>query len=696
MSGGNVWLRYKVLFAKYPIMNIMLGFLIFLFTITMVITGGYIQEGYNIQVGSIAPKRFVAPREIENKFATQRRIQEAEESVKPLFKQDHEVERQAVEQIQSLFTAIKPIVYTEEEEEENVPFQKQQTAIFLTDAEYKILISLDHGQRALLEEQIIEIVESILVAGVKEETKLKSVLDIKDEFNKLPWDPEIKNLGNTIGSAVIQTNIFIDEEATKQAIEKKVTEVRPVMILRGQKIIDEGEIITEEIYSILDSLSLIAHQYQRNYIPIIGSILVITLLLSSLYAYIYTFHKKIVHSKKDTLLIFTIYCITLLIMRVMIHLPYVFIPISIAGMLIAILLNVQLAVVINIVISIVGSLIDKGDQQFLLFFIISGTLAALLIIHTYQRSKVLWVGFFISILNGIVMFGLGLLFEKEYSIQLLIYSLFAFANGILSVIITMGSLPFWETVFDAITPIKLLDLTNPDQPLLRKLLLEAPGTYHHSLIVANLAEMAASDIGCNPILARVGAYYHDIGKLQKPQYFKENQIVENPHDFAEPDVSAKIIIQHGKSGSDMAETYKLPKVIKDIIVQHHGTTLVKYFYYKAVKQNPKKTISEALYRYPGPKPQSKEAAIVMLADTVEAAVRSVMPEGKTMEDIENLIKGLIRDKLDDGQLSDSTMTIKDLEIIRASFIKVFSGMYHERIPYPKADPKEEKKDDSVD
>jgi len=219
--------------------------------------------------------------------------------------------------------------------------------------------------------------------------------------------------------------------------------------------------------------------------------------------------------------------------------------------------------------------------------------------------------------------------------------------------------------------------------VLRRLMIEAPGTYHHSLIVANLAETAAYEIGANTALARAGAYYHDIGKLKHPQMFSENQAGYNVHDDLSPETSAKIITQHPKNGVEMGLEYGLPRVIIDIIREHHGTGLVKYFYFKALKEYGADKVTEEEYRYQGTIPSSRESAIVMLADTVEAAVRSVLGKGQTLEEAEALVKTLMKDKLDDDQLDNSGLGIHELEIIRKAFIKVFHGMYHERVAYPK-------------
>jgi putative nucleotidyltransferase with HDIG domain len=305
------------------------------------------------------------------------------------------------------------------------------------------------------------------------------------------------------------------------------------------------------------------------------------------------------------------------------------------------------------------------------------------------------VGFLAAFINFIVSCAVSVIIEKNNAPVLwqsiLATGGYAALNGLLTVIICTGSLPSWEAIFGVVTPIKLLDLTNPSNVLLRRLTIEAPGTYHHSLIVANLAETAAFDIGASPSTARVGGYYHDIGKLKYPQYFAENLADENPHDSMDPFNSVQMIITHVAYGLTLAAEYHLPPFIRDFIQEHHGTTLIYYFYHKAKEEaeGTDQIIEEKDFRYPYTIPKTRESACVMLADTVEAAVRSVIPRVKSLDEVENQINQLIRGKLNDGQLADSGLSIKDVDIIAASFFRVLKGMYHERIPYPKAKPAEE-------
>jgi putative nucleotidyltransferase with HDIG domain len=257
--------------------------------------------------------------------------------------------------------------------------------------------------------------------------------------------------------------------------------------------------------------------------------------------------------------------------------------------------------------------------------------------------------------------------------------LFAAINGILSAIISIGIMPFFESFFGVLTPFKILELTNPNRPLLKRLLIEAPGTYHHSILVGNLAETAAHDIGANSLLTRVAAFYHDVGKLERPYYYKENQVGhENPHDKLPPQVSANYIKNHMSYGVDLLQKHKLPPEIIDVIKAHHGTSLIKYFYHREQVNNPDVDVSKFLYS--GPKPDSKEAVILMLADSVEAAVRSV--EEPTKEAITQLIEKIISQKISENQFSHADLTFKELEQIKISFLSVLSGIFHERIAYP--------------
>ncbi len=677
-------------------------------TVFSIMTGAYFKTGYNINVGDVSPKRFTASRAIENTFATDKIKAEVENSVSPLYKHDTEVQNKVMEQVETFFDELK--VYLDANYKNKSPenklidgqqaqaqdqtqsqSQSQQTpnvpipSIYITNNQYEVLSQLKDKSFKEFKEKVLTIVSTVFEQGIKQDSISNNLVFIKDELDKLNWDENLKNTGYTIISSVLQPNLVLDEEATEKAKEQKVAEVKPVMLLKGQNIIYEGEIITDEVYSILNSLGLINKGYKENVIPNIGAVIISLLILTALVLYIYYYKRSILHTKKESLLLFTLFVICIILSRMMVKLPYIFIPILIITMLVSILMDIQLAIVFNVVITVIALLIYKGDLEFFIYFIISGVFTAIITKYTYDRNKIITAGIIISLINAIISVGLTFFFEKNNLSNFVFMNnvIYAFSSGLLSVIISVGSLPFWEVAFDAVTPIKLLELTNPNNEILRRLIIEAPGTYHHSLIVANLAETAAYNIGANHTMARVGGYYHDIGKLKYPQYYAENQGGQNPHDYMDPYDSVKVIINHVANGIEIAEEHNLPKIVKDMIVQHHGSTVIKYFYHKAISMYPPNSVEIEDFKYMNPNPKSKEAAVVMLADTVEAAVRSIVPSSKSFDEVESLVKILIKEKLDDGYLDDSLLTIKDVITIRKSFLTVFKGMYHERVPYPK-------------
>lgn len=707
------------------LINVGMTVVIFLLTLTSISTGTYILKKHDIEIGAVSNERLIADKDVIDSVATEKKKQEARDKAAAeatkKYKTDSEVGINASETIQSFFNTVRTAKINKEEEirkaseESSKQLENEQNGISdikndistnnsnffetgetqtsysykfpipLSSNQLDLLISLSNEELNNLETNISNIVGNTLNLGVEEDKSQAALLTVRGSIDTLNLDNDLSNIIYSLAKSVIKPNRIEDEEYTQQQIDEKVAAVEPVKVLKGEKIVDKNEIITEEKYAILEALGYTQTEKwsSETIFPIIGLSIIIALTQAFVYEYIRLNNKKLWNTTKEKTMLFTMYCIIIFIIRFMTTLPYMLIPISLFGMLIAMLIDLPLAIVLNIVISIIGMIMYDAGVSFLLYFIISGTFACIFTRYTYERNNTIKVAVAIGFVNAIVSFGIGFLFEKSYSEQLLMTSMLSVLNGFVTLVVVLGSLPFWEVAFDAITPLKLLELTNPNQPILKKLIIEAPGTYHHSIIVANLAEMAAMDVGANEALAKAGAYYHDIGKLKYPNYFSENQAGENPHDYLLPLDSAKIIIEHVQSGQAYADEEKLPKVIKDMIAQHHGNTLVKFFYYKAKKDFPDETIKEENYRYPGPIPQFKEAAILMLADTVEAAVRSMFSQGKTIDEINTIVGNLIKDKLDDGQLTDSNLTIKDLDIIQNSFIKVFKGMYHGRVAYPK-------------
>ncbi|HEX9021034.1 MAG TPA: HDIG domain-containing protein [Nitrospirota bacterium] len=355
-------------------------------------------------------------------------------------------------------------------------------------------------------------------------------------------------------------------------------------------------------------------------------------------------------------------------------------PVAAGAMLVSLLLDFHLALVFSFVVSILLGILFQGDPFMPVYYFFGSIAAALCVIQCKKRTALLKAGALTGLVNLIAVVGIDLYRGELWTRGP--YDLTAgFLGAVVMVMIVSATLPFFETLFDIATDIKLLELLDPNQPLLKELVYKSPGTYHHSIVIGNLAEAAAETIGENPILARVGAYYHDIGKTPKPEYFIENQRPsENKHDRLMPSMSSLIIASHVKEGVEVARAHRLPSAVIDIIQQHHGTSLITYFYQKAKELQPFVSIAEEDYRYPGPRPRTKVAAIVMLADSVEAASRSL--ENPTPQRIQALTNSVITRIFLDDQLSRCDLTLKDLREISRSFNQSLAGIFHHRIDYP--------------
>lgn len=692
--------------------NILLTVLAFVFTVMVVFSGSFSTSSGKISIGDISPKRYIATRSVENTVETQRLRQKAENSVGNLYKHDPNVVYNAEKQIRDMFSAIDnglndmKIKSQEDAAKQNTlnrigadsenykPIEPKydyslkitlSVPVHFSAAQYEEYDKLQKDQKEKFEDDIIYAVNYAFEQGITEEIRQNTMESVNGIIEAYDWNDTLKSMASLTADGVIVPNLILDVDAINAAKAQKASQVEPVMVLKDQKIVDSGEVITAEAFAILTELNLINNGTDGNAVHVAGSIIIVILCFVSAVMYMYTLQKRAMAKDNSTILLFFIYALSLMILFVTEKFDnFVFVPLSVFAMLTSILIKPKIALVLNIFVCIIGSFIFNGDIYCIIYFLITGCFSAVLVQYTQKRTMVLIVSAAVGIVNMLAFFGIGI-FASGYSKLILIQSCYAGITGIVSIVMVVGSLPLWEGIFGMNTKFTLAELANPNNELMRRLIIETPGTYHHSLVVANLAETAAYEIYANETLAKVGALFHDIGKLSNPQYFSENQFGGNIHDKLDPYISAQMIIKHVMDGIELADKVGLPKVIKDIIAQHHGTTLVKYFYVKCAKE--KEATGEIVYekdfRYPGPIPQSKEAAVVMLADTVEAAVRSFVSGGNDPSGIENLVDSLFKDKLNDGQLNDCRLDLKEIEIVKNSFLKMFNGMYHHRVSYPK-------------
>jgi hypothetical protein len=498
----------------------------------------------------------------------------------------------------------------------------------------------------------------------------------------------------------IMPNKFLNTDATDEAKALAKQNTVPVVFKEGDVIVKRGQTITPELYKLLSDSNLL--QDKRSYWPQAGLLLLSFMFVIVLFAYLHQsgglggIRPK--YSNTQLLMLLLIFLINLITIQIIALIqtdsaPYVgyLAPAALGAMLITLLLDMHLAIIASFIFAIMGSIILNPASGVLFdfkygFFIITISLAAVFSIHrASQRSIILKAGIMVSLFGSLSVMAVLLMTEQLERMPFIYSVSFAFASGLLTAVLVIGLMPFFEITFGILSALKLVELSNPNHPLLRKLLTETPGTYHHSVMVGNLSEAAAEAIGADGLLCRVGSYYHDIGKTKRPNYFIENQSnIENPHDTIDPKLSKSIIVAHARDGVEMLKAHNIPKPIRDIAEQHHGTTSLKFFYHKAAKQAEEQGIVPAFteddFRYPGPKAQSKEAAVVGIADCVEAAVRSL--RNPTVEHVEAMIAKIIKSRLDDNQYNECDLTLKELDKIAQSLKESIIGIFHSRIEYP--------------
>ena len=497
----------------------------------------------------------------------------------------------------------------------------------------------------------------------------------------------------------LQENVFIDEEATQEERDKAAAAVEPVMYKKGQNIVQAGEVVTVQQLAMLSSLGLL-EDTQVDTSMYLGMAALVALMYGLMLLYLFQFERDLLRRPKEVALLTTVLLLEVAIGMVVKQINIYLIPVQLGAFIIAILMRPRLAITFNVVAGVIAGVLGAGSDgiltssmfQILLMSLFGGAAAVFLAKRIARRSRLVYAGFAVAAVNFVTMMAAGVLTSADIMATLK-SAAYGAGGGLLSAVLAVGVTPLLENVFNLVTPQILLELSNPTQPLLRALQTEAPGTHHHSLLVANLAEAAAYRVGANALLCRVGAYYHDIGKTRRPIFFKENQIDQpNPHDGMDPAVSAAILAAHVRDGLALADKYKLPQAVKDMIAQHHGDGVMAYFYYNAKKKADEegREIDIRDYSYDGPKPQTREAAILMMADTVEAATRTL--KDRSRESMSAMIQKLVKDKFESGQLSESPLTFRDLNEISDAFIRTLTGIYHERIEYPNMDTLKKEKE----
>lgn len=660
-----------------------------------------VPKKYNLSVGSISHDTINATKDVIDEVSTQEKKNAAAALVEPTYRFQQDVKEEVMNALNSTFAELRTIQQygiTLRNENNMRPnsFSEEEIAyaisllgdLSLNRNQIVTLLRVDNEQFDNMVSTVKTAVDNTMNNSSVREGQVNQAIQTIIQIVGFKVDISLtQNVLPTVLRACIKPNMIIDQEATDEARNKAMESVEPVVYLMGQNIIREGDRVTYSQMEMLRQLGLLNDDHY-DFSSYWGSLIAVVISMMTLFIMLLLLRPDVLTNVRQmaVILLILFLCIGLAALTNLLPSIYVM-PVALCAALGTVLIGYRVGITLTVTLTLLLAALTAGNNQSSFYDVaiisvmtLSESMFTIWFLKGHpQRTRVLLTGLFSAIIGLVIIFGMKLLTSAD-SLNTMAIVGWAVGGGILSGFLAVALQPLFEIVFRLPTPTRLLELTNPSQPLMKRLMIEAPGTYHHSIVVANLAESAATRIKANSYLARAGAYYHDIGKLKRPMYFKENQMGENPHEHTDPYVSAAILISHTKDGMLLAQKEHIPPEIQDIILQHHGVTPVMYFYHKALQLSDGQQVDINEFRYTGPKPNTKEAAIVMLADTIEAAVRSM--KSPTPKAIDQFIERLVRGKLEDGQLSDSPLSLRDIDEICEAFSDILKGVYHERIEYP--------------
>ncbi|MCG7345098.1 HDIG domain-containing protein [Sporosarcina sp. ACRSL] len=699
---------FKSLKFKYLLLFVVLLAAIALFSLMY---GNVKQETYELHEFKISPKTIRSLKTVEDTVKTEQEKRRIESEVTPFYQFSEDVAKNRAAIAVSLFD------FLIEEKQENVPdaenldkkaksrseqikdireklkkLEEEEPGLRLTDDAIASLLSRDVSVLRKIQNEIAKIISEELSKPVRtgDLSTVRYEVERKLRLSEAIPPAELQTL-ITLGRSLVVETETINKELTDKRIEEEKNAVEPTRILQGQVIVREGQFIDSEIYRQLELTGLLTNQSSTK--PMAGLILYVFFVSAIVYMHFLTWREDHNKKKKSLLIVYSIFFILVIIMKLIslidkefdVQVAFLF-PTALAPLLVKLLTNERLAFMMTIITAATaGIMLLEGfsaimQMEIALYILLSGIVSIYVLGNNGRRSNILRTSLYVSISN-ILFIGFYLLMtQSTYNLsELLFYLIAAVTSGIISGALTIGLIPFFESAFGLLSDMRLIELSNPNHPLLKKVLTETPGTYHHSVMVANLADAACESVGADGLLARVGSYYHDIGKTLRPGFFIENQHGSiNPHDELPPEKSRDIIIAHASDGADLLAKHKMPIEIVNIARQHHGTSFLKFFFVKAKEMG--QDVVEDDFRYPGPKPQTKEIAIISIADSVEAAVRSL--KEPTPEKIAKLVKSIITSKLNDGQFDECDLSMKELKKIETVICETLNGIFHSRIEYP--------------
>ncbi|AYC29614.1 HD family phosphohydrolase [Paenisporosarcina cavernae] len=659
-------------------------------------------EQFDIKALQLSKETIRAAKTVEDPVKTVQEKERAADEVEPVYVFDEDIASNQSAYLRSLFEYVQDAKVSTEFGTENEKLEflmsnvnkldENPISSGLTKEDLQQLLELSESELITMKNEFSDMVYAALDQPLMESDSFDTEKELVDSVKaKNEFSSSLEStLSKLIEGSIIPTENF-DEEQTKANKQAAIDKVEPTKILQGQVLVQEGELIDRETYRQLELLGMLTNQVSMK--PYIGLGLFVLLLISFMYMQ-YVVMPEENYRNRNLFISAIVLLIGVGLMKLLSVLSHNFdvrvaflFPTALVPMLLLHLLSDKFAILMTILSAAAAGIIFQESyasilQMDIALYLLFGGIASMYwSLKKGTSSTILRTSMVVTIVNIVFVTFYLLMSSSSFGwSEWAFYLVAAIASGFLSGALTIGLLPFFETVFGILSPMKLIELSNPNHPLLKKILVETPGTYHHSVMVANLADAACEAVSANGLLARVGAYYHDIGKTIRPRFFIENQMGElNPHDAISPEKSRDIILAHAVDGAKILTKHKMPDEIIAIANEHHGTSLLKYFFHKAKEEG--KDVSEAEFRYDGPRPKTREAAIVMVADSVEAAVRSM--KSPSPEKIEGLVQKIVQDKLQDGQFDDCPLTLSEIHTVERVICETLHGIFHSRIEYPK-------------
>ena len=640
-----------------------------------------------LDVGDVCPRDIRAPerKTFVSKIRTDEARARAEASVPDVYDApDQSVARQQVARARQILDFIESVRYDAyATDEERTRWLSAIEYVTMSPPVISQILDMPDESWQAVKKEVVYVLDQAVRAEIRE-GQLSEARRMIPTLVSLDLSEAQVQVVSALTRDLIQPNTFYNAERTAEARQAARDAVPPVQrtIEKGEVILREGDLVIPLAVEALDAYHL--RRPAADWRDIGSAVIFAVGITTVLELYISAFNPALWRNWRHLALIFLLMSLFVLLAKVMVPgrvgLPYLY-PLPALAMTLAVLLDTRLGILVATLISLVLGYVGDADFALAAYGFLGSLVGVLRLRRVERLSTFFWAGVYVMLANLLAVAAFRLPDRNLDLVGVGILVAGCAGNGLLSATLTLGGYYLLGSVFDVTTSLQLLELARPTNPLMRQLLLKAPGTYHHSILVSNMAEQAAERVGADALLTRVGAFYHDIGKTTRPYFFAENQVEGvNVHSRLDSYTSAEIIISHVKDGLDLAKKYRLPRKVRDFIAQHHGTSLVSYFYREAVEQDGEENVSADDFRYPGPKPQSRETAIVMLADACEATVRANRPA--TSEELEELVRQIILNRLLEGDLDECDLTLRELDQIREVFVSILQGLFHPRIKYP--------------